>query len=140
MAVPISKQCPQCSRPFQARRKNQFYCSTECRIDANNEIAKARYATFKEEAPKANAVQTELKKLKDYLASLTIVVQDVQEVDRDTITYGGRIYKRQAKLGRLSVGVSLQSGGAISVPGNKIHYRRQNSTSVDDCWEYVLSK
>jgi hypothetical protein len=114
--------------------------STECRIDANNETAKAHCATFKEEAPKANAVQNELKKLKDYLASLTIVVQDVQEVDRDTIVYGGRSYKRKAKLSRFSIGVILQSGGAISIPGNEIHYRRQNSTSVDDCWEHVLSK
>ena len=145
MSIAISKQCPHCDKPFPARRKNQLYCSTECRTDANNVVAKGRYALFKQEAPKVNTFKNQINQLKQYIASLTIVIEDMEVIDSDTIGFRGRKYKRGNRVGQPNLLISLNDGGAILVPGNKIIYRsvRPNQASLErntyqNCWEYNL--
>ncbi|RZK76830.1 MAG: hypothetical protein EOO85_10340 [Pedobacter sp.] len=135
------KRCPQCNNPFQPRRKNQDYCSTECRIDHNNGLAKERYANFKKEAPKVTGVHQELRQLRQYVASLTIVLEGVKEIDSDTITYQGQTYhKEESWLDKPMVGITLSQGGAIQIPGNKIIYRSLRSSSIRNCGLYGLAK
>lgn len=33
----ISKICTTCQTPYEAKRKNQLYCTDDCRTDANNQ-------------------------------------------------------------------------------------------------------
>ena len=140
MYKPILKQCPHCLEAFQAKRKNQLYCTTECRTDANNAVAKSRYANFKEGAPKVNAVKSELKKLREYVASLTIILSDIKEVDRDTIMYGGHSYKRTARVHH-PVGIQLSKGVGVMMPGNKIIYNSAGLGShTERVSEYVLQR
>lgn len=141
MRTPLMKQCPQCGKPFEARRKNQDYCSTECRTDFNNQVAKGRYATFKQQAPKVAGVQQELKKLKEYLATLTYAIEGIQEIDTKTISYQGKTYVREATVDRPAPGLGLNQGGGVMAPGGKIIYRRRNlSGSLRDYGRYTPEK
>lgn len=138
MPTSLLKQCPQCSTSFQARRKNQDYCSTECRIDHNNQVAKERYAISKVEVPKVDVLQQKVKRLEDFLNSLTIVIQGVEYIDSDTIRYMGRKYRRIGTNEGPGMGISLGAGGAVLIPGNKIIYRGQYSSSYRHCGIYGI--
>ena len=140
MSVLPFKPCPNCSTVFQPKRKNQVYCSTDCRTDINNAAAKGRYAAFKEGVPKMDSVKAELKRMREYVAGLTIVLKDVTKVDADTLAYGGRRYKRGTKVGRTDLGVVIAGGSGILLPGNKIIYRPIGGNSLDNCWEYSIEK
>ena len=126
--------CPYCKNTFQPTRKNQLYCSTECRTDSNNEVAKQRYAKFKEGSPKLVALVAQVRSLQTELASASILIRDVEEIDTDTIRYGGRSYKRRSKVGRLP-GVSLSEGVGV-LTGDTICYRAKRSTNSDSVYSY----
>ena len=52
------KKCKFCRRAFQPRRKNQFYCSDQCRHAFGNEKFRTKTARF--EADKLNAIKQNL--------------------------------------------------------------------------------
>lgn len=135
----ILKKCPQCNKQFQAARKNQLYCSTSCRTDANNVVAKERYATFKEEVPKLDSIKNQLKKVQEYISGLTLIIYGVEKIDRETLLYNGKKYKRGRKIGQPIKGITISSGGSVMIPGNIIIYRDPNLTGPE-CWEYILEK
>lgn len=160
----LHKTCPHCQNPFEATRKNQDYCSDDCRIDANNARAKERYAQFKlegsqlvalqqqvnqfqqdqqvTESSRVAQLQQQVEKLQQQVrqfqqerANLTVVIT-VDKPINDTLTFGGRRYKRSAKGSKPRGGVSLDKGGALLMPGNTILYRTE-SHSIDNYYEYV---
>lgn len=126
--------CPHCAQRFQPRRKNQHYCSTECRTDANNARAKQRYTTFKEEAPKLGTLAAQVRSLKAKLASAILLIKDVDETSVYTIRYAGRDYKRGERLGRLP-GVTLSPGFGL-LTGDTIAYRTKTDYT-DSVYKYT---
>lgn len=135
-----TQKCPQCKTSFTPRRRNQIYCTNECRTDINNEVAKERYAAFKKEDAKLQVILKDRQKLQDQLASLIIVAQGVEVIDSDTLRYNGRIYKRatQIKHPTLNLGldVELLPGGALLMPGPALLFRIRSKTSKE-YWEYL---
>lgn len=70
----INKTCPHCQQPLQARRKNQLYCTDECRHDTSKAVVKARDHTAKEEGPQLAKLRQKVKKLENHIASLVVVI------------------------------------------------------------------
>lgn len=134
----INKTCPHCQQPFQARRKNQLYCTEECRIDANNAVAKERYASFRQEAPQVEVLQQQVEKIKAQLAAQIVVIKVVKPTE-DTLTYAGHRYKSGKRLDRTGVGVRLDKGVALWMPGNTIIYRTESNVK-EIYYEYVLDQ
>ncbi len=130
--------CPYCKNTFQPTRKNQVYCSTECRTDSNNEVAKQRYAKFKEGSPKLVTLAAQVRSLQTELTSASILIRDVEEIDIDTIRYGGRSYKRRSKVGRLP-GVVLSQGVGV-LTGDTISYRTKRATDSDSVYSYSFGR
>ena len=133
----INKNCPHCRQPFQARRKNQLYCTDECRHDANNAVAKTRYHTAKVEAPQLAKLQQKVKKLENQLATLMTVISGVK-VSEDTLTftYAERRYKRVERKKTTGVGVSLDRGLALLMPGGKTIICRSDIFSPEMYYEF----
>ena len=130
MSTPVFAKCPHCKKDFQARRKNQRYCSTECRTDANNEVAKGRYAHFKKEAPENEALKEKLKRLQTYLAQQIIVLKNVKKLDKETILYEGLKYIYNANADPPPLPISLKHGGGLLMPGSSIIYINEESESL----------
>ena len=131
MYPPLPRVCPNCRQSFEPGRKNQYYCSPDCRIEANNEIAKERYAALVNVTANVDALKVELNRLRQELvamaasrAALTIVIEQVEEVGPDTIRYAGALYQRGVQPGRLGLRLSLQAGGGLKMGEDTIVYRR----------------
>jgi predicted nucleic acid-binding Zn ribbon protein len=43
----FDRTCPVCQKAFEAKRRNQVYCSPECRADLNNDKLKAKFQSIK---------------------------------------------------------------------------------------------
>ena len=89
----IHKICPFCQTTFEAKRKNQFYCTDDCRVDANNDKLKAKYHNIKTlEKEKEMGDQYKAK----FLNAIRIVLVDYDEKgDNDVITFEGKKFKIQ---------------------------------------------
>ncbi|RYF55219.1 MAG: hypothetical protein EOO39_38295 [Cytophagaceae bacterium] len=135
----INKTCPQCQQPFQARRKNQLYCTNECRYDANNAVAKNRYHTAKEEGPQLVKLRQKVKRLEEHIASLVVVISAFKlNADTLTLTYAERRYKRVDRRRKTEVGVNLDTGLALLMPGGKTIICRSETFSPEMYYEFVL--
>ena len=80
------KTCKQCKTMFTPKRKDQIYCSSTCRVDANNELIKSRYKQVKEQAAEQKKM---IKTIEQYLRTvntLRLITSEVN-VKNDTITY-----------------------------------------------------
>jgi endogenous inhibitor of DNA gyrase (YacG/DUF329 family) len=148
MSTSITKNCPHCKKDFQARRKNQLYCSTECKTDANNAVLKGRYALFKKQAPENEILKEKLKTLRTFISEQIIVLKTVEKLDEKTILYEGRIYKFTALADPPPLPISLKKGGGVLMPGRKIIYLNEEETpsymrdpySMPKYSEYVMVK
>jgi hypothetical protein len=89
----IHKICPFCQTTFEAKRKNQSYCTDDCRADANNDKLKAKYHNIKTlEKEKEMGDQYKAK----FLNAIRIVLVDYDEKgDNDVITFEGKKFKIQ---------------------------------------------
>lgn len=133
----INKTCPQCRQPFQARRKNQLYCTDECRHDANNAVAKNRYHTAKEEGPQLAKLRQKVKTLEDHIASLVVVISGFKlNADTLTLTYAERRYKRVDRRNETGIGVRLDKGLALLMPGGKTIICRSEIFSPEKYYEF----
>lgn len=130
--------CPYCQKSFQPRRKNQQYCSTECRTDSNNEAAKQRYTTFKVDAPKLKTLVAQVRELQTKLTSARILIKDVEEIDEKTIRYDGRRYKQVVRVGRMPDVILFEGLGVLT--GDTIVYRRKQARSSDAVYRYELAE
>ncbi|AUD06923.1 hypothetical protein CWM47_36845 [Spirosoma pollinicola] len=91
-------------------------------------MAKERYATAKQSTPQLEALRQQVQYLKQQLAALTnpvvdqpVVIRVVKE-SKDILLYEGRRYKRGPFVGRIDLGVRLDPGVGLLMPGNTILY------------------
>lgn len=88
----IHKICPFCQTTFEAKRKNQFYCTDDCRADANNDKLKAKYHNIKTlEKEKEMGDQYKAK----FLNAIRVVLVEYDEEDKnEVITFEGKKFKK----------------------------------------------
>lgn len=112
----FDKTCPACGTAFEAKRRNQIYCSSECRADINNDKLKAKFNNIKT-LEKEKSVGDKYKAA--YLLATRIVVIEFDEKDKnDIITFEGNKYEKIASnVDALDeIGIRM---GEKSVKGNK---------------------
>jgi len=112
----FDKTCPACQTTFEAKRRNQLYCSPECRADVNNDKLKAKFnniKTLEKEKSMGDKYKTA------YLSATRIVEIDFNDRDKnDIITFENRkfekVYSDMEKV--QEIGLYM---GAKSVRDNK---------------------
>lgn len=116
----IHKICPFCQTTFEAKRKNQVYCTSDCREDTNNDKFKAKYHNIKTlEKEKEMGDQYKAK----FLNAIRIVLVDYDEADKnEIITFEGKRFKKEAvslqfmsQLGLAFKQESLRNGVRVAV-------------------------
>lgn len=144
----LHKTCPHCQNPFEATRKNQDYCSDDCRIDANNARAKQRYAQSKREGSQLDELRQQVQRLQQQLAARQqqidtqkniietrpVVITVVKE-SKDILWYEGRPYKRGPLVSKKEVLVTLEKGVGLLMPGNTILC--QDNTATNSQYRYL---
>ena len=123
----FDKICPACQTTFEAKRRNQLYCTPECRADINNDKLKAKFNNIKT-LEKDKVMGDKYKAA--YLSTTRIVAVEYDEKDKnEIITFEGRKYKKIAtdmkpleelgvKLGDKSVEGNQRV--AVFFPGNAL--------------------
>lgn len=88
----INKQCNYCNQTFTATRKNQIYCSPECRSDVNNDKLKLKF----DAAKNIETLLAENKYNKKQLAEATRIVEINYNYkdENEFISFEGKRYKR----------------------------------------------
>lgn len=90
----FDKNCPACQKAFKAKRRNQLYCSPECRADVNNDRLKAKFNNIKL-LEKAKSLGDQYKAA--YLSAIRIVEIDFDVKDKnDIITFENRKFEKVA--------------------------------------------
>lgn len=88
----FDKTCPACQTTFEAKRRNQLYCTPECRADINNDKLKAKFNNIKT-LEKEKSVGDKYKAA--YLSAIRIVEIDFDRKEKnDVITFEGRKFER----------------------------------------------
>jgi hypothetical protein len=86
----FEKTCPACQTDFEAKRRNQLYCSPECRADVNNDKLKAKFNTIRTlEKDK----KTGDKFIHAFLTAIRVVEVDYEQRG-DFIFFEGRKFER----------------------------------------------
>lgn len=123
----IQKICPACQTTFVAKRRNQLYCTPECREDVNNDKLKAKYHYFKT-LEKDKAVSDQYKA--EFLNAIRIVVVDYEEGGKnEIITFEKKRFKKNntshkfmSQLGLAFIKEAENLEGrrvAVYIPGKK---------------------
>jgi hypothetical protein len=112
----FNKTCPACQTAFEAKRRNQLYCTPECRADTNNDKLKAKFNNIKT-LEKDKVMGDKYKAA--YLSAIRIVEIDFNDRDKnDIITFENRkfekVYSDMEKV--QEIGLYM---GAKSVRDNK---------------------
>ena len=90
----FDKTCPVCQIAFEAKRRNQLYCSPECRADINNDKLKAKFNNIRT-LEKQKSVGDKYKAA--YLSAIRIVEIDFVTKDKnDIITFENRKFEKVA--------------------------------------------
>ena len=90
----IHKICPACQTTFVAKRRNQLYCTPDCREDVNNDKLKAKYHNIKT-LEKDKEVSDQYKA--QFLNAIRIVMLDYDEQGKnEVISFEGRRFKKEA--------------------------------------------
>ena len=90
----FDKTCPVCQTAFEAKRRNQLYCSPECRADINNDKLKAKFDNIRT-LEKQKSVGDKYKAA--YLSAIRIVEIDFDTKDKnDIITFENRKFEKVA--------------------------------------------
>jgi endogenous inhibitor of DNA gyrase (YacG/DUF329 family) len=88
----FDKTCPACQTAFEAKRRNQLYCSPECRADINNDKLKAKFNNIKTLEKQKNLGD---KYKAAYKSAIRIVEIDFDRKEKnDVITFEGRKFER----------------------------------------------
>lgn len=89
----IHKICPVCQTTFVAKRRNQLYCTPECREDVNNDKLKAKYHNIKN-LEKDKAINDQYKA--KFLEAIRIVMVDYDENGKNNvITFEGKKFRKE---------------------------------------------
>ena len=137
MTVLPAKQCPQCKITFTPRRMNQNYCSTQCRTNANNQVAKGRYADYKKGVTHLDQAVSELIALREYMATLTAVIDRITEIDKTRIAYNGHTYVRTTFLTGWYKKVVTIEGAGLLLPNGRIIYKKRDGANGNYGAEYI---
>jgi hypothetical protein len=132
-ATPIP--CPRCQQIFQPTRRNQDYCSAQCRIDTNNDRTKEKNATYRQQGPKALAIQKQLDELQAFFQKQILVAQGIQEIDGNTIKWDNQLYTRGARGEKEATEFNLaiqRKGGLYIVATKQLLFR----SDVDSVYRY----
>jgi hypothetical protein len=90
----FDKTCPACETAFEAKRRNQLYCSPECRADINNIKLKAKFNSIK---TLENEKSIGDKYKAAYLSAIRIVAIEYDHKDKnEIINFEGRKYEKIA--------------------------------------------
>jgi len=88
----FNKTCPVCQTTFEAKRRNQLYCTPECRADINNDKLKAKFNNIKTLEKEKN-LGNQFKVA--YLSATRIVAIEYDQKDKnEIITFEGRKYEK----------------------------------------------
>lgn len=88
----FDKTCPACGTAFEAKRRNQLYCSPECRADINNDKLKAKFNNIKI-LEKEKSMGDKYKAA--YLSAIRIVEIDFNDREKnDIITFENRKFEK----------------------------------------------
>lgn len=95
----IYKKCPVCQNDFEAKRKNQIYCSQDCKTDANNDKIKTKYHHLKT-LEKENVINDQYKvKFKN---AIRIVLVDYDENGKnETIQFEKKSFEKDIRSPQL---------------------------------------
>ena len=115
MTSATPRPCPRCQQVFQPVRRNQLYCSSQCRIDANNDKAQENYATYRREAPQTATIRQQLAELRRYLKKQIVVAQNIEQLDDKTIRWQGVTYYHHSVTEIQHYGILLQEAGGIYI-------------------------
>ena len=89
----LNKICPACQTTFEAKRKNQLYCTDDCRAATNNDKLKAKYhriATLEKQKEMADKYKAK------FLRATRIIVIDYDEnAKNDIITFERKEYRKE---------------------------------------------
>lgn len=90
----FDKTCPACQTTFEAKRRNQLYCTPECRADVNNNKLKAKFNSIKALEKEKNIGN----QYRDaYLSAVRVVAIEYDQKDKnEIITFEGRKYEKIA--------------------------------------------
>ena len=89
----LNKICPACQTTFEAKRKNQLYCTDDCRADTNNDKLKAKYhtiATLEKEKEIADKY-----KARFLQATIIIVIDYDENAKNDVITFENKKFRKE---------------------------------------------
>lgn len=139
MTSATPRPCPYCQQTFSPKRRNQRYCSSQCRIDANNDQARQAYKAYRQQAPQASSAQQHLRELKAWLSQQVLVVTGIEEVDPKTIRWNDKLYRRQhiASDTVRNLKISLLAGGGVHLTAlDQVIYRRPSDTLNREAWSY----
>jgi hypothetical protein len=88
----FDKTCPACQTTFEAKRRNQLYCTPECRADINNNKLKAKFNHIKT-LEKDKVMGDKYKAA--YLSAIRIVeIEYDRQQKNEIITFEGRKFER----------------------------------------------
>lgn len=88
----FDKTCPACQTAFEAKRRNQLYCTPECRADINNDKLKAKFNNIKTLEKEKN-VDDQYKAA--YLSVIRIVAIDFNDRDKnDILTFENKKFEK----------------------------------------------
>ena len=144
----IYKKCPVCQNDFEAKRKNQIYCSQDCKNDANNDKIKTKYHYLKA-LEKEHAISEQYKAA--FKNAIRIVVVEYNEGgNNEIIQFENKSFKKDLLSPQLvrPLGLSFRrenpfskgTRGAVYIPmENAICLLPNNSSlSVSDEVVYRL--
>jgi endogenous inhibitor of DNA gyrase (YacG/DUF329 family) len=95
----IQKKCPACQNDFEAKRKNQIYCSAYCREDTNNGKLKAKYQHI--QALEKDQVINDQYKTKFKNAIRIVALEYDENGLNDEIIFEGKRYKKDIRSSQL---------------------------------------
>ena len=103
----LNKICPACQTTFEAKRKNQLYCTDDCRANTNNDKLKAKYhhiVTLEKQKEIADKYKAK------FLRATRIMVIDYDEnAKNDVITFERKEYRKESSHYVKKVGFTLTS-------------------------------
>lgn len=146
----LSRQCNYCHKPFSASRKNQIYCSPECRSDVNNDKLKVKFDAVKN----IDTLLAENDYYKKLLADATRIVEISYNLkdENEFINFEGKRYKRNPDAPDMfnKIGIRLTSYsvndndkiriGIYSGELKCIYLRKSSTNSMDTTVVYELCK
>jgi hypothetical protein len=104
----IHKKCPTYQNDFEAKRKNQIYCSQDCKNDANNDKIKTKYHYLKA-LEKEHAINEQYKVVFKNAIRIVLVEYD-EDGNNETILFEKKSFKKDIRSPQLIRQLGLSFG------------------------------